>query len=209
MNRELRRHADYIIKEAIRAVQPDAAVIRALQGRSFPGRIILVAVGKAAWQMAKAAKDLLHYIGKGPWEIGFINSHTSDYFVSCDFDAEHFPDAEMKTGMGWFTNLEFELIEPTKGPMPYYRFLAAHGKGFQHFKEILTPDTYDEALKNYEEKGIKTALAGKLGPCAFSNLDTLDLLGCVYELSDGHVMDQLPEGYNAYMYPVIQLEEAV
>lgn len=59
MNSELRRHADYIIKEAIRAVQPDAAVIRALQGRSFPGRIILVAVGKAAWQMAKAAKDLL------------------------------------------------------------------------------------------------------------------------------------------------------
>ena len=59
MNRELRRHADYIIKEAIRAVQPDAAVIRALQGRSFPGRIILVAGGKAAWQMAKAAKDLL------------------------------------------------------------------------------------------------------------------------------------------------------
>ena len=59
MNRELRRHADYIINEAIRAVQPDAAVIRALQGRSFPGRIILVAVGKAAWQMAKAAKDLL------------------------------------------------------------------------------------------------------------------------------------------------------
>ena len=61
MNRELRRHADYIIKEAIRAVQPDAAVMRALQGRSFPGRIILVAVGKAAWQMAKAARDLLGY----------------------------------------------------------------------------------------------------------------------------------------------------
>ena len=59
MNRELRRHSDYIIKEAIRAVQPDAAVMRALQGHSFPGRIILVAVGKAAWQMAKAAKDLL------------------------------------------------------------------------------------------------------------------------------------------------------
>lgn len=59
MNGELRRDADYIIKEAIRAVQPDAAVIRALQGRSFPGRIVLVAVGKAAWQMAKAAKDLL------------------------------------------------------------------------------------------------------------------------------------------------------
>jgi hydroxypyruvate reductase len=38
---------------------PDAAVIRALEGKSFPGRVILVAVGKAAWQMAKAAVDTL------------------------------------------------------------------------------------------------------------------------------------------------------
>lgn len=38
---------------------PDAAVVRALEGASFPGRIILVAAGKAAWQMAKAAHDCL------------------------------------------------------------------------------------------------------------------------------------------------------
>lgn len=154
-----------------------------------------------AFDAEKAAADLLHYIGKGPWEIGFINSHTSDYFISSEFDAKHFPDAEMRTGMGWFSNLEFEIIEPTKGPMPYYKFLARHGNGFQHFKEILTPETFDETLKAYADKGVGTALAGKLGPCAFSNLDTEDLIGCVYELSDGHVMDKLPDGYNAYMYP--------
>lgn len=56
----LREDANYIIKTAIEAVLPDEAVIRALQSKSFnKGKVYLVAVGKAAWQMAKAASDLL------------------------------------------------------------------------------------------------------------------------------------------------------
>ena len=59
MNQLLREHADRIVREAIAAVQPDAAVQRALSSRDFPGRVLLVAAGKAAWQMAKAASDCL------------------------------------------------------------------------------------------------------------------------------------------------------
>ena len=59
MNEKLRQDAQFIVKEAIRDVQPDAAVTRALAGREFAGRVILVAAGKAAWQMAKAAQNLL------------------------------------------------------------------------------------------------------------------------------------------------------
>ena len=59
MNQKLRMHANEIISKSIRAVQPDEAVSRALSGRQFPGRVLLVAAGKAAWQMAKAAHDCL------------------------------------------------------------------------------------------------------------------------------------------------------
>lgn len=59
MNHDLRRDADTIIREAITAVLPDAAVRRALENREFPGRVLLVAAGKAAWQMAKTAADCL------------------------------------------------------------------------------------------------------------------------------------------------------
>ncbi len=59
MNELLRQHADEIIRDAIAAVQPDAAVQRALAGKRFPGRVLLVAAVKAAWQMAKAAYDFL------------------------------------------------------------------------------------------------------------------------------------------------------
>ncbi len=56
----LRDDCDFIVKRAIAAVQPDAAVQRALSGKSFGGgKVILVAVGKAAWSMASAAKNVL------------------------------------------------------------------------------------------------------------------------------------------------------
>ena len=55
----LRADADEIIRRSIQAVLPDEAVRRALSGKKFSGRIYLLAVGKAAWQMAAAACDTL------------------------------------------------------------------------------------------------------------------------------------------------------
>lgn len=59
MKQDLRKQADRIIASAIDAVLPDAAVARALEREVFPGRVILVAAGKAAWQMAKTAHTYL------------------------------------------------------------------------------------------------------------------------------------------------------
>ena len=56
----LREDADQIIKLSIQAVLPDEAVAKALQGKDFgDGKIYMVAAGKAAWQMGKAAADIL------------------------------------------------------------------------------------------------------------------------------------------------------
>lgn len=59
MNSELRKISDQIIAGAIKAVLPDEAVKRALNGMEFTGRVFLVAAGKAAWQMANAADKCL------------------------------------------------------------------------------------------------------------------------------------------------------
>lgn len=57
---ELRRDADTIVKAAITAALPDAAVKKALEGRVFgPGKVRLVAAGKGAWQMAATASNIL------------------------------------------------------------------------------------------------------------------------------------------------------
>ncbi len=67
MDQKLRQDADAIIRAAIAAVLPDEAVRRALKGRHFPGRVLLVAAGKAAWQMARAAVEVL-----GPVDAGVV-----------------------------------------------------------------------------------------------------------------------------------------
>ena len=56
----LRRDADQIIAEAIEEVLPDRAVKQALKEKEFAkGRIVVAAVGKASWQLAKAASEIL------------------------------------------------------------------------------------------------------------------------------------------------------
>ncbi|MBE6987119.1 MAG: DUF4147 domain-containing protein [Ruminococcaceae bacterium] len=65
MNHRLREDAEKIVRGAIRAVCPDEAVRRALEHVELSGRIYLVAVGKAAWQMAAAA---IKYLQKPVYE---------------------------------------------------------------------------------------------------------------------------------------------
>ena len=52
----VRNDAETIIQETLAACRPERAVRRALAGKVFsPGRLLLVAIGKAAWPMASCA----------------------------------------------------------------------------------------------------------------------------------------------------------
>lgn len=56
----LRENANQIMRTALAAAMPDAAVAAALKEADFgSGRLIVVSVGKAGWQMARAAYDQL------------------------------------------------------------------------------------------------------------------------------------------------------
>ena len=66
MNIALRQDADRIVSRAIAAVLPDEAVRRTLKDyRAGGGRTLLVAAGKAAWQMARAAAEILGHVDDG------------------------------------------------------------------------------------------------------------------------------------------------
>lgn len=66
MNRDLRTQADAIVSASIAAVLPDRAVRRALaEFVPGPGKTMLVAAGKAAWQMAHAAVEALGHVDGG------------------------------------------------------------------------------------------------------------------------------------------------
>ena len=57
MKQSLHQDGSIIIHQAIQEVLPDEAVRRALQDFRSSGRLTVISVGKAAWQMAKAAYD--------------------------------------------------------------------------------------------------------------------------------------------------------
>ena len=66
MNLTLRKDADAIIASSLNAVLPDKAVRRALKAFAPKGgRVLLVAAGKAAWQMAHAAVEALGRVDGG------------------------------------------------------------------------------------------------------------------------------------------------
>ncbi len=54
-----REDAKEIGLAAVKSVVPDAAVRRYLEDRSYGGRVVVVAIGKAAWAMAQAASGVL------------------------------------------------------------------------------------------------------------------------------------------------------
>ena len=66
MNKILRHDADQIISASLKAVLPDEAVKRALTSfSSGKGKILLVAAGKAGWQMANTAVNTLGQVDGG------------------------------------------------------------------------------------------------------------------------------------------------
>ena len=81
----LRENANKIMSAALRAAMPDTAVRAALENADFSqGRLVLVAAGKAGWQMASAAWDQLgSRISGGLGRAGCLGSVASWWLSSC------------------------------------------------------------------------------------------------------------------------------
>lgn len=59
MEKTLRSHARLIYETAIKENMPNSAVEKALSQKAFGERVVLVSIGKAGWEMAKTAYEIL------------------------------------------------------------------------------------------------------------------------------------------------------
>ena len=65
---DLRQDADRIYSAAIEQALPDVAVRESLAGRDFgSGRVILISVGKAGWEVDLAAREVIEQAGYGKY----------------------------------------------------------------------------------------------------------------------------------------------
>ena len=109
MNRRIRTDIEKAARCAIDAVLPEQAVQRALSGMQFPGRVFLIAVGKAAARMAKAALSVPVTDGIVVSKYGHFDGPIGDF--RC-FEAGHpVPDENSVAAAEAIWQLTEDLLE--------------------------------------------------------------------------------------------------
>lgn len=142
-------------------------------------------------------KAMEHYwseFGIGPWDIRHFTPETArDLYVNGEPVKDGF---DFICAVTWEGNIEYELIQPVKGPNIYWDHLEKYGSGLHHFK-IVIPD--DDELKAYvkelEEKGLRVMQTAWIDNDVHYYFDTMDKLGLVLELGNGGKIGEAPEVY--------------
>lgn len=142
----------------------------------------------------KAMKEYWEKFGIGPWDIRHFTPDTvHDLYVRGEAVTEGF---DFICAVCWVGDMEFELIQPIKGPNIYWEFLEKYGSGLHHFK-IVIPD--DEELKAYvdelQAKGLKVIQTGWIDNDVHYYLDSYEQLGLTLELGNGGKIGPAPEVY--------------
>ena len=133
MNSTLREDADAIIRASLNAVLPDEAVRRALEAfRPGKGRVLLVAAGKAAWQMAHTAVEVLGRVDGGVVVTKYHHGKGEIPGVAC-YEAGHpVPDEN-----GFAATVKRKSNSVLADPVPQTRpeRKKPPGNAYQHVRE--------------------------------------------------------------------------
>lgn len=140
----------------------------------------------------------------GPWEVGRQDKSTvADPGFRVD-GALADVDFEFLVAILVCGNIEWEVIQPVKGPLVYFDFLNSHGIGCHHILQEVPETQWEDTLKAYENAGVELSCQGKVGPVTWCYMDTKDQLNFFMELRTDAVMTKLPDGYLQYFYPAEQ-----
>lgn len=144
--------------------------------------------------LEEAMKNYWEDFGIGPWDVRhFTPESVRDFYVNGEHITEGF---DFICAVTWEGDMEFELIQPIKGPNIYWEHLKKFGSSLHHFK-IVIPD--DDELKAYvqelEEKGLKVTQTGWIDNDVHYYVDSYDKLGLTLELGNGGKIGEAEEIY--------------
>jgi hypothetical protein len=141
-----------------------------------------------------AAMDQWHSVlGIGPWDVRHFTPETVREFrvdgqaVDEDFD--------FICAVTWMGHVEFELIQPIKGPNIYWRHLEDKGEGLHHIKDVMPDEEIPAALEDMKRKGYEVMQTGWIDGDVHYYLDTQKALGLVYEIGNGGPIGPAPVRY--------------
>lgn len=132
-------------------------------------------------------------LGIGPWDVRHFTPQTvRDFFVDGQRVEEDF---DFICAVTWVGHVEFELIQPIKGPNIYWDFLRRRGPGLHHIKDVMPDAELPAVLKSFADKGIRVMQTGWIDGDVHYYLDTESALGLVYELGNGGPIGPPPRRY--------------
>ncbi len=144
----------------------------------------------------RAMKNYWEKFGIGPWDIRHFTPETvRDFYVNGEPVTEGF---DFICAVTWAGDMEFELIQPIKGPNIYWDHLKRHGSSLHHFKIVIQDDNrLKEYVQELEAKGLRVMQTGWIDGDVHYYLDSCEKLGLIVELGNGGKIGEAPEVYPA------------
>lgn len=138
------------------------------------------------WQLGIVVKDLEKAVENYKNLLGIDNWEIKDIDIKDGmFRGTNIGNtASVKIALANLENIQFELIEQTKGTGTFKDFLDTHGNGIHHLGISRTDglNSYHEDLEKLKPKGVEVEMSGHITGGMFSYWDTKDLLsGIVME----------------------------
>ncbi|HBL51417.1 MAG TPA: lactoylglutathione lyase [Firmicutes bacterium] len=131
----------------------------------------------------KAMDQFVNVLGIGPLDVRhFTPAKVRDFKIDGQPVTEDF---DFICAVCWEGDIEFELIQPIKGPNIYWKHLEEKGEGLHHVKEVLSDAEIPAALQEFADKGIRVLQTGWIDNDVHYYLDTEPTLGFVYEIGNG------------------------
>lgn len=93
--------------------------------------------------------------------------------------------------------IQLELIQPISGLPFYEEFLAKHGEGAHHMKEIVPADRYEEVLEYYASQGMPVIFGAEYFGSKFYFIDSIPKLGILLEIGNGQTPIGAPDEWKA------------
>ncbi len=123
----------------------------------------------------KAAKRLWDLFGVGPWKLAdFPPANVVLHDKPVD------EEVLIRAALGNLGDLQFELLQPLRGPSTHMEFARQHGQGIHHLSFGQVPD-HDEMLAAMRKAGYGIEMQGGLGGGTFTYVSTQEDLGTIFE----------------------------
>lgn len=141
-----------------------------------------------------AMKNYWENFGIGPWDVRHFTPDTvRDFYVRKQPVQEDF---DFICAVTWEGDMEYELIQPLKGPNIYWEHLEKFGSGLHHFKVVIPDDDELAAyVKELEEKGLEVTQTGWIDNDVHYYVNSYDKLGLTLELGNGGKIGEAEEVY--------------